>query len=574
MKNLKRLSYLLITLLFCYILYTLTTNKKEQFSYYSSIEKETYIFDTNQNNILIDSSGIVVFVPQYAFIDDNGNIIKDSVTIEFRSINKLTDLIIEGINTSNPNLALNSDLVFNLNAQHKEKQLLINPENPIYVEIISPDETGDWQLFRGSESNKEQIEWQQDKTRIKYLIPFKLKYLDFYPEGFVETAENNLPFRDHYSISKELLDSLYYSFAINQTHTTKTEEAGFIPWPQDGTVATYEAEGVSYGIDPASIAALKTRLFENTYISTREYERRLKTIFKTCDERILEIYIDNIANNLYIADSLAADYLQKQNLHSKAFLEFYNEKLTNTKNAPKRLARLAKYYQKQKEDIRKALEKERASYLKEIEKQKQIVKQENKLYEQLLVKRNQIRKERFGFELTETGWYNFAKKIALEELDTFEIEVNVTNGDQFDRVHTYVINPEIKSIFALFSNNKQTFNMAHELDKELLLKKGQSFNIVSVGYEKNKPALNEIKCLQKKQIEETLTLQSLNENSLKARLKKYTKYDKANNIMVDLKKQFFFYQENLRREKWMQDQAYIYQLRSVVFPCYKGSKGE
>lgn len=266
MKSLKPLTYLLIILLGGTIIYTITHNKKEHISYYSGIEKTTFTIATDRDNILVDSSGIVLFIPPYAFKDTAGDVITDSIEIEFRSISNLTDLIGNGINTSNPNLILNSETVFYFEAQHPTKTLTIDPEKPIYIELPSPNDTNNRKLFQGEETDQ-QIHWQQPHERVKYLIPFDLEELDFYPPGFEETVENNLPFRDHYSTSCKFLDSLYYSFAVSPLPSTHMETAGFFSTPQE-EITTETKALRHYGINPASIAALKSRLFENTYIST------------------------------------------------------------------------------------------------------------------------------------------------------------------------------------------------------------------------------------------------------------------------------------------------------------------
>ncbi|WP_430813995.1 hypothetical protein [Carboxylicivirga sp. RSCT41] len=577
MKHFKIPAYILIIALASYLVYYVTANTEEHYILHSGLSTKSYTIHPNQDNILIDSTGAVLLIPKHAFIDNDGHVVDDSVTINYRSINDLSDLLANGINTSNPGQVLHCKQVFFIEAHKGSTQLEVDPDNPIYIELPAPDQSSKWQLFKGEE-DKMQIDWEHGNNKSKYLIPFDFDHLDFYPEGFVETAEFNLPFRNYKSLSKEILDSLYYSFAIKPLPKVKIEHAGWLSFPQEDITVSEAVEEVAalqmYGIDPASIAALKSRMFANTYISTREFERRLKQIFKTCDEKVLEIYINNLDKNLYQADSLAAAYLNQQEAYYPVFLEFYKEKLTNVKNTPKRLARLAKYYQDQKREIRKALEKERATYLKQIAKEEQISMKKKKQYANLLTKRNQTRLNRFGFELTQTGWYNFAKEVALEELDTFDIKVNISNGNEYDRVHTYVINPEIKSLFALFSNDKMTFDMAHVLDKELLLKKGQSFSIVSVGFEESHASVDEEECLQSKTIEETLTLKSLPDNNLKKRFKSYSKYDKANSIMRDLEVQAFFYKENLKREGWEQDSRFIGQLHSVVFPCGDGGEEE
>ncbi len=63
------------------------------------------------------------------------------------------------------------------------------------------------------------------------------------------------------------------------------------------------------GINPAKIKAIWNDEFQNTLISTREFEERMPYIHKTENSAILDLYVNNLDKNLSGIDSLAAEEL-------------------------------------------------------------------------------------------------------------------------------------------------------------------------------------------------------------------------------------------------------------------------
>jgi hypothetical protein len=114
MHHLKIPTYLLIITIASYFVFYMISNKEEHYILHSGLTTKTYTIHSNQDNILLDSLGSVILIPKHAFIDKDGDMVDDSMTIEYRSINDLSDLIAKGINTSNPGQVLHSEQVFYL----------------------------------------------------------------------------------------------------------------------------------------------------------------------------------------------------------------------------------------------------------------------------------------------------------------------------------------------------------------------------------------------------------------------------------------------------------------------------
>jgi hypothetical protein len=61
-----------------------------------------------------------------------------------------------------------------------------------------------------------------------------------------------------------------------------------------------------HGINPAKIKAVWDEKFQNTLLATREFEERMPYIHRTCDEQVLDMYINNLDKNLSTIDSMVA----------------------------------------------------------------------------------------------------------------------------------------------------------------------------------------------------------------------------------------------------------------------------
>lgn len=426
---------------------------------------------------------------------------------------------------------------------------------------------------------------------VDYLIPMPLDILDFYPPGFELEVEKGLPFRNHNWISKEFLDSLYYSFSpmIRKNKREKIiRDANLYPFSLGlnsrlaminlMSLFAYSEADTEYiksdtiklicGIDPASIKAIREKEFQNTLISTREFESRLKTIFATCDTRVLELYVNNLNKNLWEIDEMAANLLGNSHEQYSKFIEFALYKQTTVKLTDKKAKKIAEYYVKRKLEIDKELLKQKEEYIKSKKKHEKEIKQKENEYRTLLDDRHRYRMKKFGFELKDLGWYNAANEISINNVETFKLNLKVSNGLQYDRVFTYVINPKIKSIFSLLSSDKMNFNEAYSEDSHLLLWKNQQFKVIGIGYKNDQTGYKIVELEQQPIVNAELNIVDVDVKTLKEELKKINGgYNSSNKISVDLEYQTLFYREQKKKEKEVEEYKFIMHLRLIVFPC-------
>lgn len=59
------------------------------------------------------------------------------------------------------------------------------------------------------------------------------------------------------------------------------------------------------GIDPAKVQAIWNERFNGTNLATREFEERMLEIHRTCDNKVLDLYANNLDRNLSQLDSMA-----------------------------------------------------------------------------------------------------------------------------------------------------------------------------------------------------------------------------------------------------------------------------
>lgn len=322
------------------------------------------------------------------------------------------------------------------------------------------------------------------------------------------------------------------------------------------------------GVDPAKIAVIKSDEYQNTLVSTREFETRLQSIFKSCPSHIIEIYINNLDKDLWELDSMAASTLGDEEI-AKDFEAFSKQRLTNVMGAEKYAETLNGYYQKQLSELKAKLNKKRKQVLKEREAKSNEAQEVIRDYNKLLQKREKYRMETYGFTWTKTGWLNIDRGTNPKSWDSQKLEIIVDNAENYDRIHTYIVYTSIKSLYRLNSSKSGVFYVGNTIDKEMLMPKKQTAVAISIGYKNEKPflAIHEF---------ETGSTQSfivdLKESStikIKSAIKAFDHYKKENNIETELAFMAKLAQEKRRQEKLKQEVLFIQRLTDIALPCCK-----
>ncbi|MBL4594105.1 MAG: hypothetical protein JKX68_09860, partial [Flavobacteriales bacterium] len=358
------------------------------------LESQKFTINTSKDTVIETEEGIVMYIPAGSFLDDNGNEVTGEVEYEVKEALNTAQILQGGLSSKSGERLLESAGMFYVNARKDGKTVQINPAKGIYTEVPADDVNPDMQLFEGKRMADGSIDWIDPKPLEKFLTPVNIHSLNFYPPKYEpKLGELGVDLSD-----KEYKDSLYYSFAYNNESPTEeekiTNEAEAIALVEEMFEALEEAmndttEGLfdtvesavdssssdselvpsvlSYnGINPAKIKTIWSDEFSNTLLATREFEERLKTIFGTCNDVVLDLYINNMNLNLYEIDEMAASMTYGE---SKAkFLEFASRKDGKVEIDDKRVQKLQKHYERKQKLIAEAVAKTKEKFDREHQK--------------------------------------------------------------------------------------------------------------------------------------------------------------------------------------------------------------
>jgi hypothetical protein len=586
------------------LIFSCTNSKRNQMSEtlkmhpndpFKSTMVESQFFDikANQDNVVEGNRGTILIVPKGCFKDENDNIVESDVKIELTESLSMEDIILSNLNTTSNGKPLETDGMIYFNATLNGKQLTINKENPIHIEMPTNKKKPDMMVYQGSRDEKGNMNWTEPQAINNYLTTVDINALDFLPEGFQAEVERNMPYKNYKIATQNLVDSLYYTFGTTITNLDlrilrnhqvgKQYNEAF--YNKNRKVENGEYTSESYenihsndsavkldtsksecGIDPAIIKVIKSEKYQNTLIATREFETRLKVIFKTCKKAILEIYINNLDKNLYELDEMALRTLG-ENEHSKDFKRFASQRLTKVKNADKYAQLLRGYYQTQLAKVKSELEENQEKLRISLQKQQKEAEKLVEKYKKLLFKREKYRMETYGFEWSKTGWINVDIGTEPKDWEMQPLEVVVHNGKDFDRVYTYVIYSSIKSLYRLNSDDNYQFYVGNNQDKKMIMPKNETAVVISIGYKGENPSLTIKEFQTGTNPKMSLTIKASTTEKVKTTLSQYEKYSKENRISEDLKYMAAFYKEEQRQKGLHAEHLFLARLITYAEPC-------
>tara|TARA_B100001109_G_C18864143_1_gene475887 strand:- start:6510 stop:8408 length:1899 start_codon:yes stop_codon:yes gene_type:complete len=535
------------------------------------VESQFFEISTESDTIIEGKKGTIIQIPKEAFTDKNGQVVSGKIQIELAEPEGLDEFLLSGITSQSTKQLLESKGVFFLNASQNGQALLVNQQNPIYIEKSIPQgKRGEVLIFKGEKNEEGQFIWEESQSAEKFLVPVDMSLIDYLPEGFEKAVGEGMPFRSYTEATDDLVDSLYYSLfhqgAIQQVSAVPIDLENNLMGELVDKTHDLAADTLPCGIDPASIKALRTKKFAGSLFATRAFEERLQAIFKSCDNDLLQLYIENFDRNLWEIDAMAAKKLGESHAMYESFQNFSKERLTKVKQS-KQTVQLAAYYKRKLDRIKKELAHLKREAKEAKEKKDKIAAEKREEYTELLRARERYRMHKFGFELTEFGWYKGA--IYIEDLEKFILEITVSQGDQFDRVHTYIVNNKINSLFSMISDNQILFNRGYNEDKYLLMWNEQMADAIVIAYKGEQIYFEKQVFQVSKDVPALLTFNPVlvSEKELRQKLKGDFWNRRENRIKVDLVYQAFFDKESKRQKRLREERQFINKLREKAFAC-------
>ncbi len=554
------------------------------------VPSQSFNIDALQDNVVEGEKGSIIVFPKGCFVDKKGKIIAENIDIEIAEALSLEDMLLSNLTTTSDGKLLETDGMIYFNATADGEQLYINKEIPIHIEIPTHQKRPGMMAYKGVRDADGNMNWTEPKKIDDFLKTVDINSLDFLPEKFETTVDKGMPFKNYKMATQELADSLYYSLSVwkegvytqglaptdyNEPYYNKqnkvvdgkyTDRSFFVDSNDEKSdIKVYADLDAFCGIDPALIKVIKTSAYQNTFIATKEFESRLKELFKTCNTNLLVLYLDNLDKNLYEVDSMVAKELAGTE-HQNTFLQFMELRQTKVKEADKYAALLEGYYEKQLKEITGQLNSEQDKVLKELEEKNIEAQKLADDYKKLLFKREKYRMETYGFDWTETGWVNIDIGTIPKTWGPQPLEVIVENGKDLDRTYTYIIYTSIRSLYRLNTSDNVVFTTGNKSDNNVLMPNALSIAI-GIGYKDDIPyiALKEFEPGTNEKISMTLT-QSTTEK-VKEMIRPYDKYAAENKIDVDLEFMAKFYVEKQRQLQLKKEDEFILSLYDVAFPC-------
>jgi cytochrome c2 len=341
--------------------------------------------------------------------------------------------------------------------------------------------------------------------------------------AFIKNPGSFLQTGDKYA--NELFNS--YNASLMPSYNLSDEDI-------DNMMAYIESNANTPGISPSKVLAFWQPAFNNTFLATKEFESRMKLIHSTCNNAILDVYINNLDKKLYEVDSMAA--LLAGGL-APEFLKFAALKQGRVNTKDKKHTLLKNFYQKQAQiyaqaaikTTREFFEKNKKADLyslqesmkandREITNTRKLFQEEftlnvNEAYRQLGYPSNngivpgnnksvpsQFQGNSVTANITTTGWKNVDRYtqeslIARTTLDYTDpngrkavikfipMDITITNESAFDLVNVYLIPDQLTTYMKVKKSNGKYAENLNELIK---------YDLVAVGY-KNKQIFYQLK---------------------------------------------------------------------------------
>ena len=356
------------------------------------VESEFFEFSAGEDKVIEGAKGTVIAFPKGSLLDNKGKVYEGKVKVELAEAYSMADMVKSNLTTTSDGKALETAGMFFIEITKPNGQKLkINPKNKVRAEIPTNNKKAGMLVYDGLRDKDGNMNWVSPIPLETYLTTVDFADLDFLPEGFETEVQKRIPFKGYTMATQALNDSLYYALGgvsssdiyrwyqgldlnldFNEDHhyiggksiRGKHGRTGGVYYPDQNPVQfhltqdpghSHSEESSSCGIDPTKIKTLKDPRFAQTFVATRAFEKRLKVIFKTCRDEILELYVNNLGKNLWEVDEMAANYCKVNNLEfdptrgldstdgdylkvirlEDEFRKFAAEKLTNVKDAKK-----------------------------------------------------------------------------------------------------------------------------------------------------------------------------------------------------------------------------------------------
>lgn len=627
------------------------------------LESQFYNVKNGADTILETQNGMLVVLPNDGFVSASGEVVQGDITLEIKEAFDPASIMQSGLSTTSDGKMLETGGMFYIKAFQNGEELKINPDDPMVVDIPTQQKDKKMMLFDGEVQEDGSINWTDPKKFENWLTPVDILSLNFYPPNYLSQLEK----LGQNARDKEFTDSLYYSFegacdikgvsdstikdpigasydsynswqneseAVKEMYRNKAKSnpsfyldtlgvdkkrsnqlngfllsAALLQYAQAAPAVAVANDTSEYeipsscGINPSKIKAIWQEKFNKTNLATKEFEQRIPTIHRSCENSVLDVYVNNLDQSLSYCDSLAARLaggdVKKQ---LKAFVLRGDGRVQmNNRQAQ----RLANYFQRKQKQYSKILQKTQEEFWeqqrtldqeamqKRAQKTNDDIQRQQKMFQQELEENldeayRQLGKERgritSGYVATvqNTGWKNVDQyvmestvnrttlnykdpKTGKKAVIEYEkISLSIVKRDQFDEVFVYLI-----------PNGLSSFNRADENESGFEYKLNELFqyDLMIVGMQEENIFTHRQSGIEARDYG-VLSLSETSREQFNKMTGNYSWSGARSDLQQDMDYYLFNRKDDQRKARNKKRKDLRQKLMATVFPCYGGEFDE
>ena len=224
---------------------------------------QVHEIDPTKDNIIVGDSGTRIFISANSIVNEQGKKILDKVKIELKENYTFADFITSNLQTvSNDKLLQTEGMIYFNATSVTDVNLTLDKGKPIRINFPVKGMNAGAKIFKGKRDKNGNINWEQAGDPIESLTPYPIRTLA--PQAFGECPRD-------FGITS---DKKYY----------------------------YEHNGKSY----LTLDSLSK--YENTLLATREFRERY---YNYCSPYLTNLYIKNLEKNMWEIDEMMVEYFIK-----------------------------------------------------------------------------------------------------------------------------------------------------------------------------------------------------------------------------------------------------------------------